>query len=195
VGRLNRHIRKEGNNMKLYGEYFYGNKASDYAIENGYLDYATLAKAFDAVLNNDIMQKTYDIGYWDQTSGIIDNSEEIEEIEEQIETKEEIIERLEERIEAGENVTYCEEQIEIIKEQIEELEEEKEELENDQYNQEIYQYYIVSDNGANILEECNEIVFYNEELDMYVWGVTHYGTSWAYVLTDIKLNCKEEAYK
>ena len=74
--------------MKLAGTYFYGNKASDYAIENGYLDYATLAKAFDAVLNNDIMQKTYDIGYWEQESGFVDNSEEIEKIEEIIEAKE-----------------------------------------------------------------------------------------------------------
>ena len=35
----------------------------------------------------------------------------------------------------------------------------------------------------------DEILFYNETLDMYVWGVTHCGTSWNYVLTDIKLNC------
>lgn len=168
--------------MKLHGTYFYGNEASDYAKENGYLDYATLAKAFDAVLNNGIMEKTYDMGYWDQESGFIDNSETIE-------AKEEIIEALEERIEAGENVEYCEEQIEIIREQIEELEEEQ------NSSPEIYQYFIVSDNGARILEECNEIVFYNEELDMYVWGVTHWGTSWDYVLTDIKLNCGEEAYK
>lgn len=35
--------------FKLSGEYFCGNKASDYAIKNGFLDYMTLAKAFDAV--------------------------------------------------------------------------------------------------------------------------------------------------
>ena len=39
-------------NNKLSGTYFCGNEASDYAKENGFLDYATLAKAFDAVLNN-----------------------------------------------------------------------------------------------------------------------------------------------
>ena len=33
----------------------------------------------------------------------------------------------------------------------------------------------------------DEIVYYNEELDMYVWGITHYGTSWDYVLTDIAI--------
>ena len=53
---------------------------------------------------------------------------------------------------------------------------------------EVYQYYIVSNSGASFLEEyTNELVFYNEELDMYLWGVTHFGTSWDYVLTDIKL--------
>ena len=42
-------------NNKLAGTYFCGNEASDYAKEKGYLDYATLAKAFDAALNNNIM--------------------------------------------------------------------------------------------------------------------------------------------
>lgn len=63
-------------------KYYYGNAISEYGLENGQVDYATLAKCFDAVLNNDIMQLTYDIGYWEQVSGIIDNSEEIEELEE-----------------------------------------------------------------------------------------------------------------
>lgn len=48
---------------KLYGKTFYGNEASEYAKEQGYLDYATLAKAFNAVLNNDIIAKTQEIGY------------------------------------------------------------------------------------------------------------------------------------
>jgi len=181
--------------MKLYGTYFYGNEASDYAKENGYLDYATLAKAFDAVLNNGIMEATSSIGYWEQESGFVDNSEEIEEIEEEIDFKESQIELLEEEIESNtESKTDLEKQLVIIKEELEELEERKEELENES-NDEIFQYFIVSDNGANILKECNEIVFYNDELDMYVWGVTHYGTSWSYVLTNIKLNCGEDAYR
>ena len=154
----------------MFGKYFYGNEISEYGQRNGYVDYATLAKAFDAVLNNDIMQKTYDIGYWEQESGFVDNSEKIDEIREQIE-----------ELDEEENA----EQIEELESKIEELEEEQE------YQPEIYQYYIVSDNGARILEEFNEIVFYNEELDMYLWGVTHYGTSWDYVLTDIP--CEKNA--
>ena len=53
---------------------------------------------------------------------------------------------------------------------------------------EIYQDYIISEHGANFLSKYNnEIVYYNSELDIHIWGVTHFGTSWDYVLTDIKL--------
>lgn len=45
------------------------------------------------------------------------------------------------------------------------------------YYEEVYQYYIITDAGAQFLSE----------LDMYIWGITHFGTSWDYVLTDIKL--------
>lgn len=53
---------------------------------------------------------------------------------------------------------------------------------------EIYQYYIISYEGYEFLSRfTDEIVFYNEKLDIYLWGITHFGTSWDYVLTDIKL--------
>lgn len=52
----------------------------------------------------------------------------------------------------------------------------------------IFQWYIIDDNGYRILKEyTNEIVYYDNELDVYIWGVTHLGTSWSYVLTDIKI--------
>lgn len=144
---------------KLYGTTFCGNEASDYAKEQGYLDYATFVKSFDAVMSNDIIQKTWEIiGYWEQENGIIDNSEEIEELEEQLE----------------------------------ELKEEQEQS----YNQDIFQYFIVSDQGAEMIKQyTDDPLFYNENLDMYVWGVTHCGTSWDYVLTDVKLNCGQEAFE
>lgn len=54
--------------------------------------------------------------------------------------------------------------------------------------QEVYQFYIVSYAGAQFLEDyTDEIIYYNDQLDMYLWGITHFGTSWDYVLTDIKL--------
>lgn len=53
---------------------------------------------------------------------------------------------------------------------------------------EIYQDYIISEHGFRFLEEyTDEIVFYNERLDVYIWGITHFGTSWDYVLTDVRL--------
>lgn len=60
--------------------------------------------------------------------------------------------------------------------------------ENDCY-EDIYQYYIVNCRGAEWLEEhTDEIVYYNEALDLNVWGITHWGTGWDYVLTDVKLH-------
>lgn len=53
---------------------------------------------------------------------------------------------------------------------------------------EVYQYYVIPGYGYSFLRDyTDELVYYNEELDMYLWGVTHFGTSWDYVLTDIKL--------
>lgn len=56
--------------------------------------------------------------------------------------------------------------------------------------QEVYQWFIVSDNGAQMIQDyTDEILYYHEELDIYLWGVTWGGTSWNYVLTDIPCNC------
>ena len=190
-------------NNKLAGTWFCGNEASDYAKENGFLDYATLAKSFDAVLNNDIIKNTSDIGYWDIENGseeyyednngnIYTYDEKEEKVKELEEEKEELEDRMYEfeELEEGETNDYYEE----VKTRLAEIDEEIEALEDTRYD-EIFQYFIISDNGAEILKNwTNEIVFYNETLDMYVWGVTHWGTSWDYVLTDIKLNCGEEAF-
>ena len=117
----------------LEKKYFYGNEISSYGLQNGYVDYRTLAKCFDAVLANDLMEKTLDIGYWEQESGFSADEEED--------------------------------------------------------FPEVFQWYIVDSYGAELLErETNEIIYYNEELDLYLWGVTHFGTAWAYVLTDIKID-------
>lgn len=60
--------------------------------------------------------------------------------------------------------------------------------ENEEGWYEIYQYYIITNSGYNFLKEyTDELVYYHDGLSMYMWGVTHYGTSWDYVLTNIKL--------
>lgn len=48
--------------------------------------------------------------------------------------------------------------------------------------------YIISEYGFNFLKRyTDELVFYNENLDVYVWSITHHGTSWDYVVTNLKL--------
>lgn len=52
----------------------------------------------------------------------------------------------------------------------------------------VFQDYIIAESGYKFLAEyTDELVFYNENLDMYIWAVTLFGTSWDYVLTNIKL--------
>lgn len=52
----------------------------------------------------------------------------------------------------------------------------------------IYQYYIISPYGAELLQDLtDEILYYNENLDMWLWGITHFGTIWSGVLTDVKI--------
>ena len=52
----------------------------------------------------------------------------------------------------------------------------------------IYQDYIISEYGYRFLfDYTDELVFYNERLNIYIWGVSHFGTSWDYVLTNIRL--------
>ena len=77
----------------VYGKYFYGNEVSAYGQEKGWVDYRTLAKAFDAVLNNDIMRELEKAGfYFDPIQdGSSDYSDEIEEIREKAEQLRELL--------------------------------------------------------------------------------------------------------
>lgn len=172
--------------MTHTSEYFYGHKISDYGLEHHRVDYRTLAQAFDAVMCNDIISRTDGvIGYWEQESGFIDNSEEIEELEEKAEEIRDQI-AYDEDENDGANVESLEDDLWEIERKIEELQSEQDE------QPEIFQYYIVSDNAEEILKEANEIIFYNDELDIYVWGVTHWGTAWDYVLTNIIVDLDKE---
>ena len=183
----------------VYGKYFCGNEISAYGQEHGYVDYRTLAKAFDAVLSNDLMQRTCGLGYWETYCGSesyyedsdgkwYDYDEAQERIGELKERLDEIGDRLsdlsdEDKESTGEYAALEEEQAEI--------ESDIECLEDERYY-DFYQYFIVDGYGASILEEAGETVWYNEYLDLYVWGVTHWGTSWDYVLTNIPCNVKPE---
>ena len=183
--------------MEKQKHYFYGHEISDYGVKNGYVDYRTLASCFDCILNNDIMKKTYDIGYWEQIHGFIDNSEKINENENKINSLEDVKDWLKDKYETATNKNLIDKLIDRADDKQNELQDDNNELEREQDEQpEIFQYYIVSDAGADILKrETNEILFYNDELDMYIWGVTHWGTSWDYVLTDINIEQFEKRWK
>lgn len=121
----------EKNEIRLYGSKVYGVTVSDYGLENGYLDYRTLAKIVgDCILNNSLIEETRYVG-WELVNG--------------------------------------------------------DDCPEDDY-EDIYQYYIITEAGYEFLSEhTDEIVYYNSTLDVYLWGITHFGTSWDYVLTDVKL--------
>ena len=119
----------------LYGDSFYGNEASNYAKENGYLDYGTFSEAFEAVMANDIINHSED---WEFIHGLDEDGE----------------------------------------------------------IPEIFQFFIIPEYATTIIAEWTDdpIILLND-LDLYLWGITHYGTSWDYVLTDIKLNCGDAAFE
>lgn len=51
--------------------------------------------------------------------------------------------------------------------------------EEDENIKEIFQWYLISSSDAEYLKNnTDELIFYSEVLDEYVWGVTHFGTSW-----------------
>ena len=199
----------------VYGCHFYGNEVSSYGKENGYVDYRTFAKAFDAVMNNSIMQELEGAGYYFEPvqDGTPDNSDEIDELrekadelEERAENKEEEADDLEAEAEAAEDDgdedraddlrAHAEEKrknAEDYRAEAEKNRDEADDLET-QEAPEIFQFFIVDDAGAKIIQEwTDDPLFYCSALDMYIWGVTHWGTSWDYVLTDIRINAGEEA--
>lgn len=158
-------------------------KISDHGLKNRFVDYRTLAGAFDHVLANDLMNVTSQLGlFWDEVcpggGGLLSR---IEETENRLE---ELREQFEET--GGEALS---EEITALEKQAEELRSEEQEL----GEREVFQWYIVSNAGADILKDAGEILYYCETLDLYLWGVTHYGTSWDYVLTDIPCRCGEES--
>jgi hypothetical protein len=147
-------------------KYFYGHEVSSYGVEHNRVDYRTLAKCFDAVLCNDITKLFY--------STINGEYNEVEN-------------------EHGDDYYYENSNGDTLTpSEYDELEPEQQEEYSEIYY-DVYQYYIISEYGARILKDyTNEILWYIPVLDIYVWGVTHWGTSWDYVLTDIKIDDMED---
>lgn len=200
---------------EVYGVHFYGNEASDYGKEQGYVDYRTFARAFDAVMNNSIMQELEAAGYYFEPvqDGSSDYSDEIDELrdaadelEAEADTMEEEADELEQDADDADNQDHADElrknaselrkNAEQARNDAEKKRDRADDLESEQEPPEIFQFFIVDDAGAEIIQEwTDDPLFYCDALDMYIWGVTHWGTSWNYVLTDIRLNAGEEVFK
>lgn len=52
------------------------------------------------------------------------------------------------------------------------------------YYDDIYQYYIIDDYSSDLFIKLQYPVFYSNALNVYVVGITHWGTSWNYILTN-----------
>ena len=111
--------------LEIYRGKIHGVKVSDYGLEYGYLDYATLAKLVGPmIMHNTIRDKTF--GDWEQVAGVFDHV-----------------------------------------------------IMND--------FLITVDGYEFLAEYTDELVFYNPNLNLYVWAVDHTGTDWTHVLTNTKL--------
>ena len=194
-------------NLDVYGKYFNGNEVSEYGQKYNKVDYATFAKAFNAVLANDLMNTTSEVGYWEpineggyyedangNTYNEDERTEKIEELEEKQTEIENTLEDIQDRLETEKNadiIAELERDYNGTRDTLQEIEENLEALQEYRYN-DIYQWYIVDNYGAELCEAAGETLYYNETLDIYLWGVDHWGTSWDYVLTNISCNVKNE---
>ena len=111
--------------IEMYDGEVYGFKVSEYGIDNGYLDYRTLANIVgDHIQNNCVRSETAED--WELVAGEFDRA--------------------------------------------------------------VMSDFIISKDGYRFLRDyTDELVFYNEKLDIHVWAITHTGTRWDYVLTNVKL--------
>lgn len=140
------------------------------------MDYATFSEAFSLVYAGDILTKTRELGYWEQINDRPDCTEEIDELNRQIKDLEMECDSL---YAEGKDTDKLEEQLDALRSELEELEE-------DTYDDFICQFFIVDEFGAQLIQECtHDPLFYNEYLDLYVWGITFCGIRWEYALTSI----------
>ena len=141
---------------------YYDVTVSKVGIENNRVDEATLFQVVKGVQADDIFKKTleYGIGNWELVNGSLyvhydreGNGYTDEEAQEKIQELEELIDNADE-----------EDEIAAWKADIQNLE--------DGVAYDIHQIYLVSEKAARILiEESDEIVFYNQELNAYVWCI------------------------
>ena len=174
----------------LYGRKFAGNEISDYGQKNHRVDYATLAKSFDCIRVGNLMDIYPDFDdEWEVENGLRDYYMDTDENQYSYDEAQSLIAELSAELDELNDLEELSAEQEERKEKIEEDIESLQEIQFKEY----YDYFIISAYGADILKYwTNEYVIYSEKLDLYVWGVDHFGTSWDYVLTEIEFKDEEE---
>lgn len=64
--------------------------------------------------------------------------------------------------------------------------------EEEGYYIDFYQYFLIDESTAERLGKIGEVIYYNNRLDIYFLAVSHFGTAWDYVLTDIRLEKQKD---
>jgi hypothetical protein len=117
----------DGKVLEIYNGKYRGVPISEFGMENGELDYRSLAKIIEDYIPNNRIRDAVE-SEWDLVTGSNDDRDEI------------------------------------------------------------MHEYMITEYGFEFLKKyTDEMVFYNEEVDIYIWAVTHTNTSWDYVLTGTKL--------
>lgn len=164
---------------------FWGVELNEQEIKNHRLSYYTMSKQFDAVLCNNICEVD---------PNLFDNLESgdfysyyiagVEVSEENYNEQKEEIENAIDDLSFEEWET--EEQERIADEHIKQLEDRLTDFET--IENEVFQWFIVSDSALWYLKRAGELVFYSDVLGCYIWGVCHWGTSWGYVMTSLRIS-------
>lgn len=112
------------------------------------------------------------------------------------------IEELENTIDELENIVCvcgaysADEEINILRDELEGIEDTISDIEDEIENAtpgEVFQYFLIDERGLELAQEFlpEYPIWHNTTLDLYILGVTHFGTSWDYVLTNVKLELDE----
>lgn len=85
------------------------------------------------------------------------------------------------------------EEIEEIKKECEKTGEDfdyklQEYIEDSSQSTEVYQTFIVDERTHEMLKDYGEITYYLESIDSYFWAITHFGTAWSHVMTNLPIN-------
>lgn len=177
-------------------KYYYGAEISERGQREGYVDQNALCAAMNGVMHCSIISDVTALGFeWEIENGSLyryydgDGNEysydeaqnRISELQDKIEELEDKISEIYEENEDSEEIGVLEQEIEQLKEEMNILEEPEE--------KEIYRTYIISDNAAETLckDSSEELLFFCDVLNLYVWCVTQNGADWKNLLTDIPL--------